>query len=56
MAKQRAQTPGRLKRWLKRLKQRNERASAISQRAGAARGEHYDHRGGGDGGGGMGGV
>jgi len=44
MAKEQAQAQGRLKRWLQKLKQRNERASGISQRVGSARRAEHDHR------------
>jgi hypothetical protein len=45
MTKGQAQPPGRFKRWLQKFKQRNERASRISQRAGSARREDWYRRG-----------
>jgi hypothetical protein len=57
VARDHQQKPGRLKRWLDKLKQRNERASAISQRVGSARRGDYDRRAGsGQDGPGIGGV
>jgi hypothetical protein len=46
VANEQQQTPGRIKRWLEKLKQRNERASGISRRVGSARRADHDHRAG----------
>jgi hypothetical protein len=56
VARDQQQKPGRIKRWLEKLKQHNERAGSISQRVGSARREPGRHAGSGQDGPGIGGI